>query len=70
MAEEVNDKSSKKTDGICCPRCGCADSEVYYTRKRTLKINKKQVGCTVRVRICGNEFCGHEFETKEMISVE
>jgi transcriptional regulator NrdR family protein len=44
-----------KPAGICCPRCGCADLRVVYTRHRHERI--------VRSRECRH--CG-----KRMITVE
>ena len=58
-------QEADKHAGLECPTCGCPESRVYYTRRRTLKVNGQIVGCVLRVRICQN--CGREFSTRERV---
>lgn len=49
-------KRDSDSVGITCPRCGCADLRVYYTRR-------KANGTIMRSRECRH--CGRRVVTKE-----
>ena len=66
-ATQMHEKESQ-TSGLECPLCGCPESRVVWVRKRTLKVNGKEVGSNVRARECDN--CAYRFQTSEKIREE
>ena len=46
--------------GMCCPSCGCVQSEVTHTRQ--------QIGKTLRYRVC--RYCGRHYTTWEVAPCE
>lgn len=51
--------------GLECPKCGCPESRVYYTRRRRFIINDKDHGGNFRRRVCAH--CGHQYSTVERV---
>ena len=61
------EKQHGQADGLECPRCGCPESKVVWTRDRTLRVNGQVEGARVRARECQNDNCGYRFQTSERI---
>jgi transcriptional regulator NrdR family protein len=62
----MSQAAKEKAEGMECPECGCPESRVYYTRRRTLRVNGAQVGAIVRRRVCAH--CGRSFVTSEKVA--
>lgn len=69
MATEEN---KPKANGVECPLCGCPESTVAWTRRRTLRIKPygqqefKAIGAIVRARECAH--CGYRFQSSEVVT--
>jgi len=51
----MNETKAKVEAGLSCPKCGCKDLRVFYTRRRQNYI--------LRVRYC--RYCGRRILTRE-----
>lgn len=60
--EQQQEPSGK---GLECPKCGCPESRVYYTRRKAFVVNGTNYGGNFRRRICTE--CGYEFSTVEKV---
>ena len=61
----INDNKND-AKGLECPNCGCFESHVYYTRRRSLVIGGNKEGRVIRRRQC--DHCGRRFITSERVS--
>lgn len=66
MSDRPTPPASSAEEGLCCPNCGCPESEVAWTRRRVLTIGGKSIGAIVRARTC--DHCGARFTTSERVS--
>jgi len=62
----ANEQSDFSRDGLNCPRCGCPESAVKWTRHKTFTLDGRLVGKTMRRREC--EHCGCRFLSTERVT--
>lgn len=48
-------EAMRPTIGLPCPKCGCCDTRVYYTRRRPKQIMRRR-----ECRACGKRFTTRE----------
>ena len=58
LHSKIENRQSKIFPGLRCPRCGCSNLPVYYTRAQSNHI--------LRVRRCYN--CGRKLVTREIVA--